>query len=326
MRIVDCFPYFNEKELLELRINLLYDKVDQFIICDANKTHKGTSKPFTCKQTLENLGLLTDKVQVLELNLPSYEEEPNPWVRERLQRNAAANFIQDNDMCIISDCDEIINPDVIDHYINIAKQYSNNIVRIPIAFLNGRADLRVYTQDGNPVPWTAPYVCSSHHLKKYTLSEIRESHARNFFNIDYIDIFTTTHHGIVDCKNGIVEDVEWICPESDSGWHFGWMGGINKIKEKSESFLHWNDVSVQDNYIAKEESVDPLGRSNYILKKYNIDLLPPKLFQLENVKNFLLPIESQNKIKTVDKPRIKITGNFSEDQRKTSKYSHFFRE
>ena len=34
MKIVDCFPYFNEKELLELRINLLYDHVDKFIISE----------------------------------------------------------------------------------------------------------------------------------------------------------------------------------------------------------------------------------------------------------------------------------------------------
>ena len=39
--IIDSFLYFNEKELLELRINLLYDYVDKFIIFDANRTHTG---------------------------------------------------------------------------------------------------------------------------------------------------------------------------------------------------------------------------------------------------------------------------------------------
>jgi hypothetical protein len=38
MRIVNCFHYFNEKELLELRIKLLYDKVDQFIITEGRNT------------------------------------------------------------------------------------------------------------------------------------------------------------------------------------------------------------------------------------------------------------------------------------------------
>ena len=69
MRVIDCFPYFNEKELLELRINLLHDKVDKFIITDANRTHRGTSKPFTCKDTLKELGIVSDKIQVIEVNL-----------------------------------------------------------------------------------------------------------------------------------------------------------------------------------------------------------------------------------------------------------------
>lgn len=41
MRVIDCFPYFHEKELLELRINLLNYHVDKFIITDANCTHSG---------------------------------------------------------------------------------------------------------------------------------------------------------------------------------------------------------------------------------------------------------------------------------------------
>ena len=38
--LIDCFPYFNEKELLELRIATLYDHVDGFLITDANRTHR----------------------------------------------------------------------------------------------------------------------------------------------------------------------------------------------------------------------------------------------------------------------------------------------
>ena len=72
MKIIDCFPYFNEKELLELRIKLLYNKVDKFIITDANKTHKGDSKEFTCKNTLVELGLYPDeKIEIVEVNLTS---------------------------------------------------------------------------------------------------------------------------------------------------------------------------------------------------------------------------------------------------------------
>lgn len=271
MRVIDCFPYFNEKELLELRINLLYDKVDKFIICDANRTHKGISKPFTCKNTLQELGLLSDKIQVVEVNLPSYEEESNAWVRERAQRNVAAEFIQnDDDVCIVSDCDEIINPNYIDYYVNVAQNHPQNILRIPLAFLMGRGDLRTYDEFGNPVPWNAPYVCLKHHLKKYTFSDIRESHALSTHHLDYPDTFTY--------DNGIIED---------AGWHFSWMGDESRIKTKGEAFLHWDEVSPQENYVPKENSTDCLGRQNHILKKYSINLLPEKVFELDNVTQFL---------------------------------------
>jgi len=280
MRVVDCFPYFNEKELLELRINLLYDKVDKFIICDANKTHKGDPKPFTCIDTLKELELWTDKITVVQVNLPSVEEEPDAWVRERVQRNVASEFIGDDDILIVGDCDEIINPNFIEYYVNIAKQFPNNILRIPLAFLSGRADLRVYNTNNEPVPWKAPFLCMKNHLLKYTLSDIRESYALCKNDVEYSDIFA-------------VDDGEI----KDAGWHFTWMGDKSRLEIKNEIFLHKDLFSLQENYVAKENSTDCLGRKDHILKKYPIELLPSKIFELQRVKNFLLPkSENENRI------------------------------
>lgn len=280
MRIIDSFPYFNEEELLELRINLLYNKVDKFIICDANKTHKGDNKEFTCKDTLKKLNLLSDKIEVIEVDLPSYDEDSNAWTRERMQRNSVSDYIMNDDICIISDCDEIINPDLIDYYVSVVKKYPQNILRIPLAFLTKRADLRVYDLNNNPIDWSAAYFCMKMHLNDYTPSQIRESYALSLNNIKYSDIFIT--------DNDIVQD---------AGWHFSWMGDENRLNIKSKSFLHWNEISLKENYVAKENSTDPLGRENHILKKYPINCLPSKIFEIERVKNFLLPtIENESRI------------------------------
>lgn len=272
MRIVDCFPYFNEKELLEFRIKLLYDKVDKFIICDADRTHSGKPKPFTCINTLKELGLWNDKITVVQVNLPSNEEESNAWVRERMQRNAASQFIEEDDICIVSDCDEIINPDLIDYYVNVAQKNPQFILRIPLVYLNGRGDLRVYDENNQPVHWNEAYICLKHHREKYTLSEIRESNSRGFHNIEYKDNFIT--------ENGKM---------LESGWHFSWMGDMNRMKIKANSFLHHDEVSLIENYSPEINSTDPLGRQDHILKEYDVNLLPSKLFELENVKNFILP-------------------------------------
>ena len=111
--LIDCFPYFNEKELLELRIATLQDYVDGFLITDANRTHRGEKKPFTAVETLKELGISDEKVQVLHVELPSYEEAPDPWIRERGQRDALSVglfMLPEDAFFICSDCDEIANP------------------------------------------------------------------------------------------------------------------------------------------------------------------------------------------------------------------------
>jgi len=273
MRIIDCFPYFNEKELLELRINLLYDHVDKFIICDADRTHSGKPKPFTCNETIDSLGLPKEKIQIVEVELPLKSsnawESPN-WLRERMQRDAASSFIEDDDICFIGDCDEIIDPKYLKYYSSIASQNPNNILRVSLVFLIGKADLRVYDENGNPREWNVSYFCTKNHLQKYTLSDIREAKSMSK-PIDFADIFVTENGNIVE-----------------SGWHFTWMGDINRLKTKCSSFLHYDEFEVSDNYSASINSTDPLGREDHILKSYPLSLLPQKIFDLNRVKNFLL--------------------------------------
>lgn len=284
--IIDCFPYFKEKEILELRIKLLYDKVDRFIICDGNYTQSGIPKEYTCKKTLKELGLESDKIIIVEVNLPGPELESNSWVRERMQRNAASQYVEENSVCFVGDCDEIIDPNLIDYYASMSRSYPNNIIRVPLVYLTGRADLRVYDEYENPRPWNTAFMCLTNHLKKYTLSDIRESYAMMRNDLDYSDVFIT--------NNGKI---------SDAGWHFSWMGNNDIIKEKCKSSMHVNDqvvgsvapfgsnemLNFMNSYIPKEYATDPLGRKNHILKKYSVDKLPKKIFELPRVKEFLLP-------------------------------------
>lgn len=69
--IIDCFPYFNEKELLELRIRLLYTKVDRFIITEADHTHSGKPKELTLLETLKRIDVPLDKILYVPVMLPS---------------------------------------------------------------------------------------------------------------------------------------------------------------------------------------------------------------------------------------------------------------
>ena len=44
MKIIDCITYFDEPMLFELRLNILDNYVDEFIVCEAKYTHAGTEK------------------------------------------------------------------------------------------------------------------------------------------------------------------------------------------------------------------------------------------------------------------------------------------
>jgi hypothetical protein len=296
-KIIDCFSYFNEKELLELRIKLLYDCVDKFLITDANYTHSGNPKSFSCREEIKKLGLESDKVQVIELDL-SDDKILNPddydkfWggseikfrSRERLQRDGILNVLNeydDNDVFIVSDCDEIINPETINFLSEILRYQYDNVFKIPLVLLEGRADLRTYcASDNSEKPWNkSMYMCLKHHLQKCFPTQIRAEYYLPF-GITY----ATQNNQIL----------------TDLGWHFSWMGdSINRML-KAKSFCHYSDNLVESMkyYEPKEDSISPeslyFNNKDYILKKYLIKNLPQLIFDLPKVKNFLLPNDGTN--------------------------------
>lgn len=289
MKILDCFPYFNEKELLELRIRLLYDVVDRFIITDANRTHEGDEKPFSAKKTLIELGLFTEKVTVIEVSLPSKGLVQDNWIRENLQRDAFTKEITDYDtVCIVSDLDEIMNPDFVKYYAGVAAANKKSILRIPMSYLNAKGDLQLIADDGSNALWASGYMGMKHHFECYSPSKIRESHAWRKNNIKFGDIYQ--YDGGVNLM---------------AGWHFSWMGGRQKMIEKYNAFADQNDNlptaagkgnkdairAFMSTYDPCDGSTDPLGRTDHCLRRYQVHNLPKIVFQNDRIKNYLFPKE-----------------------------------
>ena len=44
MKVIDCFIYFDEDLLLDLRLNMLNSVVDKFVIVESKITHSGKNK------------------------------------------------------------------------------------------------------------------------------------------------------------------------------------------------------------------------------------------------------------------------------------------
>ena len=126
MKIIDCFNYFDEDMLLDLRLNVLDKYVSKFVICEANFAHKGSSKKLNFD--IKNFQKFKDKIIYLSLeeqpsnlkiiNNNDDEDEKNSKIidncilREEFQRNHLMKKISefdDNDLILHGDLDEIPN-------------------------------------------------------------------------------------------------------------------------------------------------------------------------------------------------------------------------
>ena len=124
MKIFDCFMYFDEEQVLDLRLNVLYKNVDYFVIVESIYNHKGEKRNllFDAKKFEQ----FSDKIIYLKYeNIPETIEQinsddkenekdgkyiMNALYRENAQRNFIINGLKnadEDDLILISDVDEI---------------------------------------------------------------------------------------------------------------------------------------------------------------------------------------------------------------------------
>ena len=115
MNVYDCFSYWDEDLLLELRLNILNEYVDYFVIIEGNKTWQNNKKNF--RFNINNFSKFKDKI--IYIKVQDLPDGDNPYLRENFQRNAMTRGLdkaEDNDLIIISDLDEIPNPNLIKNF------------------------------------------------------------------------------------------------------------------------------------------------------------------------------------------------------------------
>lgn len=256
MKVVDSFIFFNELDILEIRLNVLDEKVDTFVLVESTVSHSGKEKPLYYQENKHRFEKFNHKIVhcIVEDTPNSFEEaqerflspkdelEKNilmhclttsnvprgetQWLREFYQHESVrrgmlmAN-LHDEDLCFVSDVDEIWNPEVEyekdDYSVRKLRQ------QVRMAFLN------LWSSED----WLGTY------YTKY--KNIKNSSANHF------DTLSRTRHIIVE--NG--------------GWHFTYQGGLDKIKTKLENFGHqeYNNDEVK-NLIATRlnRGEDVLGR------------------------------------------------------------------
>jgi hypothetical protein len=112
--IYDCFTFFNELELLELRLEELYPVVDYFVIVESDLTFSGKPKPLYLAENLDRFGKYADKIKLVATTA---DPDVNSWQREYAQRRDIGYGLPNarpTDIIMVSDADEIPRRSVVE--------------------------------------------------------------------------------------------------------------------------------------------------------------------------------------------------------------------
>ena len=147
MKIIDCFTFYNELDLLNYRFHILNPYVDYFVLVEAHQTQVGRRKPLYYEENKQRFTKFHHKIIHIIVNLPFPFETINfgkkeQWQNENFQRNSiqlglSKIDLDPNDILIIADLDEIVNPAILqqvkqatlnptDHYL-IMDNYTYNL-------------------------------------------------------------------------------------------------------------------------------------------------------------------------------------------------------
>lgn len=111
--VYDCFQFFNELDILKIRLNVLAPVVDRFVLSEATETFSGLEKPLYYEENKEMFAQFADKIiHVVVEDTP----QGDTHYRDTFQKNAVTRGLAgctDEDIIIFSDLDEIPDPDKI---------------------------------------------------------------------------------------------------------------------------------------------------------------------------------------------------------------------
>ena len=111
MSVYDVFPFFNELDLLEARMEILDSHVDYFVIGECDKTFQGNPKPFYYLENKERFKKFEHKI-IHNTFLDDKGNQWNQWDRDKDHKNEIGKALKDckdDDIILISDMDEIPN-------------------------------------------------------------------------------------------------------------------------------------------------------------------------------------------------------------------------
>ena len=273
MKIYDCFMYYDEDLVLDLRLNILDKFVDKFIIVESTFTHSGEKrnlifdiKKYSKFKNKIKYIILKEEPNNLETidNSDNFDKKNSKYImnalkRENFQRNTISKGLFDaseNDLIMISDVDEIPNLNDID-----PDSIKNEIILFKQNFYYYKFNLILEN-----MPWFGTKACKFKYFKS-------PQWLRNIKGKKYplwrLDIFfsETKYTNLNFIENG--------------GWHFSNMKTAAEIEKKMKTYLHHREYDIKP---LGKEKIEEIIKSKKSIYNLRADMKTEKFDGTQNLK------------------------------------------
>ena len=268
MAIYDCFQFFNEEHIVDLRLNILNKFVDTFVIVESTINHQGQNKKLNFD--IKKFSKFKNKINYIIVDdTPKDIIKPHTGgesLVEQHQRNSlikGLNKASDNDLVILSDVDEI--PDL-----NKLKEFDKNKYAV---FSQKMFMYKLNLLNLRESNWHGSKICLKKNLKSPQWLRNLKFKKYPFWRFD---------------KPRNIQIIK------DGGWHFAYLHTAENISRKIKSFAHgeFNKKNLTDEKEIQKriENKEDIFNRGYDLKKIDIDESYPDYIRqnLELFKNWII--------------------------------------
>ena len=280
LMIYDCFSFFNELDLLELRLNILDSVVDKFVLAESNYTHSGEKKPLYFAKNRARFARFKHKIIHIVSPDPESPERARSdinyrWKCENKQRNATIQTIEktlhDDDILIVSDLDEIPNPIAITRAIKIGRP-ARLRQKFYYFFLNYRC-------------CTTPFWNTGTVVLSYKDFKNRDT----YHNIDSgIALHPEENSTSTATKVRALRKIKVL---NQGGWHFSYIGNLEQIIFKTQSIVEGNNrIDKKHIEYCIKTGNDIYDQGEWYFAEQPEKALPPQALSLTN---FIFPVSKQ---------------------------------
>ncbi len=260
-QVFDCFPFFNELDLLEIRLEELYEVVDHFVIVEAEETFSGKPKPFNLEENFERFAKFKPKITYIKMHrLP---EDMGSWEREHAQKEKLIEGLancRDSDIVLLSDLDEIVSADAV-RRIRQHPPAPGEVYCLELRYFQFFLNLEV------PRLWTrmGPRAARRNTFNSIrNLRRVRPPIHKLMQNM--LRSAKASYHMRRIIKRTMMHD---------AGWHFSWLGGYEKVALKANAIPKHSNLPTDMGTLSGAERVVEDALNNLQIRKIGSDFPKP---------------------------------------------------